>query len=292
MTPLRQKMIDLMTYRNLSPRTHESYLGAVERLTRYYQRPPEQISVEDIQLWLMHLSLKQHLAPASINVAANGIKFLYRQVLGQDDFLLKFKLPKRIQKIPALLTRQEVQQIIAASQNQKYYAMLSLCYGCGLRLGEVVAVKISHLDSEHHRLKVEQGKGKKDRVVPLPPRVLAILRQYWHYYRSQSYLFFSSRNEKKAVSDTSLQKAFHTAKKKAGIDKVGGVHSLRHAYATHQLDAGMPIHQLKDILGHTDIRTTLRYLNWCPQTSATHFDLLDGWEKTNSWCQSVSLEHG
>lgn len=103
MTPLRQKMIDLMTYRNLSLRTLESYIGAVERLTRYYQRPPEQISVEEIQLWLMHLSLKQHMAPASINVAANGIKFLYRQVLGQDDFLLKFKLPKRIQKIPALL---------------------------------------------------------------------------------------------------------------------------------------------------------------------------------------------
>ena len=278
MSTIRQNMIDLMTFRNFSPRTHEAYFGAVFRLAKYYDRSPEKITEEEVKQWLMQLFLKDHLAPATVHQAANGVKFLYHQVLGWEDFLVKISLPSRPQKIPALLTRQEVQDIIQLTQNLKHYTMLSLCYGCGLRVSEVVAVQVSALDSRNLRLKVVQGKGKKDRMVPLPKSILDILHQYWRYYRSPDYLFYGPKVGK-PLSDKTLQKIYHSAKDRAGVKKPGGIHGLRHAFATHQLDAGMPIHQLKEILGHTDIRTTMRYLHWCPQTSAKDFDLLEHWNK-------------
>jgi len=246
MTPLRQQMINLMTYRNFSLRTHEAYLGWVFCLAKHYRRTPLEISETEIEQWLMHLSLKQHLAPASVRQAANGVIFLYRHVLKREDFLVKISLPKRPQKIPALLTPQEVYMLIHSSRNHKHYAFLSLCYACGLRLSELLVVQINAIDSANLRLKIVQGKGKKDRMVPLTPSVLAILRHYWRYYRPSTYLF-SGRTQGKPMCENTPQKAYHAAKDKAGIDKPGGIHALRHAFATHQLDAGMPIHQLKEI---------------------------------------------
>lgn len=276
MNTLRQQMIDIMTYRNFSPRTHEVYLGWVIRLAKYYQRTPEKISEPEIEHWLMELVLKHHLAPASVRQAANGITFLYQQVLKRDDFLMKISLPKRPQKIPALLTPAEVRQIIQSSLNSKHYALLSLCYGCGLRLSELIGVQCDAIESTHLRLKVVQGKGKKDRIIPLPPSVLTILRAYWHHYRPVRYLF-NGRYPGKPLSESAPQRAYKAAKAKAGVTKPGGIHGLRHAFATHQLDAGMPIHQLKEILGHTDIKSTMRYLHWCPQTSGNNVDLLSDW---------------
>ena len=161
MTPLRQQMINIMTYRNFSLKTHEVYLGWVFCLAKHYRRAPEEISETEIEQWLMHLVLKQHLAPASVRQAANGVTFLYRQVLKREDFLVKISLPKRPQKIPALLTPQEVHDIIQSSRNQKYYALLSLCYGCGLRLSEVVAVQINAINSTSLRLKIVQGTNSR-----------------------------------------------------------------------------------------------------------------------------------
>jgi len=276
MNPLRQQMIDLMTYRNYSPRTHEAYLGHATHLTAYYHRSPEQITEKEVEQWLMFLFLKKKLAPASVMQAANALKFLYCQVLEKEDFLLKITLPKRAQIIPDLLTPKEVRQIITASKSRKTYAMLTLCYGCGLRLSEVTGVQVGHIDSKNQRLKIVQGKGKKDRIVPLTTGILNVLREYWKYYRSPNYLFYSSRGEQR-LCDSTLQKSYQTTKERSGVTKKGGIHALRHAYATHQLDAGMPIHQLKDILGHTDIRTTMRYLHWCPKTSSENFDLIQDW---------------
>ncbi len=277
MNPLRQQMVDLMTYRNFSLRTVESYLSHVTHLAKFYNRSPEQITSEEAQQWLMFLFLNKQLAPASIHQAFNALKFLYHQVLDREGYLNKLTLPKRAQRIPDLLTPVEVQRIIQSCTNLKYYAMLSLCYGCGLRLTEIVAVQINHLDSKHHRIKIEQGKGKKDRVIPLSESLLGVLRQYWQSYRSIDLLFYTKQKDH-MMSVSTLQKVFQSAKKKAAVAKKGGIHSLRHAYATHQLDAGMPIHQLKDILGHTDIHTTMRYLHWCPKTSSENFDLLQNWD--------------
>jgi site-specific recombinase XerD len=277
MNPLRQQMIDLMSFRNYSPRTHQTYLGHVKNLALYYHRSPEEITEEEVEQWLMFLFLKKKLAPASVMQAFNALKFLYSQVLKKEDFLLKITLPKREQKIPDLLSPKEVKQIINASKNRKVYAMLSLCYGCGLGLSEVTGVQVNHIDSKNQRLKIVQGKGKKDRMVPMTSGVINVLREYWKYYRSPDFLFYGSRDEDR-LSDSTLQKSYTTTKKQAGVTKKGGIHALRHAYATHQIDAGMPIHQLKDILGHTDIRTTMRYLHWCPKTSSENFDLLQNWD--------------
>jgi integrase/recombinase XerD len=276
MNPLRQQMIELMTYRNFSPRTHEVYLSHIIHLAKFYKRSPEKITSEEVQQWLKFLFLNKQLAPASVHQAYNALNFLYHQVLGREGYLSKLTLPKRAQRIPDLLTPLEVQRIIQSCPNLKYYTMLSLCYGCGLRLTEIVAVQVNHLNSKQRRIKIEQGKGKKDRVIPLSEGLLGVLRQYWHYYRSIDLLFYTKR-EGHMMSVSSLQKVYQAAKDKAEVAKKGGIHALRHAYATHQLDVGMPIHQLKDILGHTDIRTTMRYLHWCPKTSSEHFDLLQNW---------------
>jgi len=277
MNPLRQQMIELMSYRNYSPRTHEAYLGHVIHLTDYYHRSPEKITGKEVEQWLMFLFLKKKLAPATVMQAANALNFLYHQVLKKKDFLAHISLPKRPQKIPDLLTQEEVKEIINASKSRKIYALLSLCYGCGLRVSEVTKVQVNQIDSKNQRLKIVQGKGKKDRIVPLTLGILNVLREYWRYYRSPDYLFYG-QIEDNPISENTVQKSYQKAKKDAGVTKKGGIHALRHAYATHQLDAGMPIHQLKDILGHSDIRTTLRYLHWCPKTSSEHFDLLKNWD--------------
>jgi integrase len=167
------------------------------------------------------------------------------------------------QRIPELLTRAEVGQILSAGKNTKHRMMLTTCYGCGLRVSELVALKVRDIDSERQLLRIEQGKGAKDRQVILSPSLLEQLRDYWRRYRPTLWLF--PRRESQIALDVSTpQKVFTVAKRRVGIDKVGGIHSLRHAYATHQLEAGLPVHQLQRLLGHQNLQSTLRYVHWVP----------------------------
>ncbi|HSQ08874.1 MAG TPA: tyrosine-type recombinase/integrase, partial [Chromatiaceae bacterium] len=205
------------------------------------------------------------LAPASVRLSYNGIRFLYLQVLDWPALDLEVSLPKRPQRIPGLLTRTEVAAILAACPNARYRAMLTLCYGCGLRLSEVLAVRVADIDGERRLLRVEQGKGAKDRLVPLSPTLLEHLRAYWRLYRPADWLFAGRTGE--PLSPTSLQKAFTQAKHQAGVTKVGGIHGLRHAYATHQLAAGLGVERLQRLMGHANIQTTLRYVHWLPSAS-------------------------
>jgi integrase len=154
--------------------------------------------------------------------------------------------------------------------------MLTTCYGCGLRVSELVAIKVRHIDGERRLLRVEQGKGAKDRQVEIPDTLLKGLRRYWQAYRPQAWLFPNSQLPNRALSITTAQKTFRTAKRAAGITKVGGIHSLRHAYATHQLESGLPVHQLQRLLGHQNIHSTLRYVHWVPnyQGGNTSTDLI------------------
>ena len=191
------------------------------------------------------------------------MRFLYLQVLKWVDIDIDIVLPKKPQHIPELLSRKHVSQIIAQCKNEKHQLMLKICYGCGLRVGDVVAIKVSHIDGERHLLKVVQGKGQKDRLVIIGPQLLEELRRYWRCNRPKHWLFPSnSRDHHLCVS--TVQRVYKVAKKKAGVDKDGGIHGLRHAYATHQLEAGMPIIDLQHQMGHTHIMTTMRYLHWVP----------------------------
>jgi integrase/recombinase XerD len=262
MTPLRERMIRAMHMHGFSPRTHESYLAAVSGLARFTRRSPDTLSQGDLQRYLEHLTLERRLAPASVRLAYNGIRFLYLQVLAWPAVDLEVTLPKRPQRIPALLTRGEVAAILDACDKPRYRTMLTLCYGCGLRLSEVLALRVGDIDGERRLLRIEQGKGAKDRLVPLSPTLLEALRAYWRLYRPREWLFSGSRGE--ALSPTALQKAYTRAKRQAGVTKPGGIHALRHAYATHQLAAGLNVERLQRLMGHSSIHTTLRYVHWLP----------------------------
>lgn len=276
MKKLRQKMIDAMLVRGFSPRTHQSYLYAVVKLVTYYRRAPDQLTAEDIQQFFLHLVKDRHLTSASCRLYFNGIRFLYIEVLQWPSFDVPIVIPKMPQRIPELLTRTEVARIISVCANHKHRMMLVTCYGCGLRVSELIALKVRHIDGERRLLRVEQGKGARDRQVEIPATLLKRLRLYWQVYRPQEWLFPNSQFPDRALSITTAQKAFTAAKRAAGIMKVGGIHSLRHAYATHQLENGLPVHQLQQQLGHQNIHSTLRYVHWVPnhQGGNTGTDLI------------------
>ncbi len=264
MTPLRQQMIDAMQQRGFSVRTHETYLAAVSNFAKYYHTPPDEIQLDQIQEYFVYLVKQRGLSGATCRVYFHALRFLYLQVLEWDHFDVPIHYPKRAQKIPELLTRCEVKQILDACDNDKHRMMLTICYGCGLRVSELVAIKIRHIDGERHLLRVEQGKGGKDRAVILSVALLNHLRHYWIKYRPILWLFPNASTPSQHLTHATAQKAFKKAKNKTGIEKIGGIHSLRHAYATHQLENGLPVHKLQQQLGHQGLQSTMRYLHWVP----------------------------
>lgn len=263
MTPLREAMIRAMQVRGFSARTHKSYLAAVTDLARYHRRSPAELEVKDLCRYFEYLAIERELSAASCRLALNGIRFLYLNVLERSAFDVPIPVPKRPQRIPELLSRAEVARILAACGNHKHRTMLTLCYGCGLRLSELLAVRVSDIDGERGRLRIEQGKGAKDRLVPLSATLLTRLREYWRVFGPRHWLF-PGRPPSTRLCPTSAQKTYTKAKARAGITKIGGIHALRHAYATHQLEAGMPVHRLQQLLGHKDIHSTLHYVHWVP----------------------------
>lgn len=279
MTPLRQAMIQAMRQHGFSPKTQQSYLYVVTDLARYYRRSPDQLAVGDLQTYFNHLVQERSLAPASCRLYLHGIRFLYLQVLHWADFDVNLVLPKRPQRIPELLTRQEVALILEAIQNPKHRALLSVTYGCGLRVSEAVTLQVKNIDGERRLLHVQNGKGGKDRMVPLTGVLLDVLRAYWCLGRPTLWLFPSERLVGQPVTVTTAQRVYRHAKHRSGVKKYGGIHGLRHAYATHQLEQGLPLNELQKYLGHSELRTTERYLHWLPGVSSQNrppADLLAG----------------
>ena len=278
MTPLRQQMIAAMRQRGFSIRTHQAYLGAAQSLARYFNRPPDQLQAGQIQDYFVYLVQERGLCGASCRLHLNGLRFLYLQVLHWCEFDIPVVFPKKAQRIPELLTRSEVRQIIHAGANDKHRMMLLTCYGCGLRVGELVRLQVRQIDGERRLLRIEQGKGAKDRMVVLPPKLLQQLRHYWRLYHPAPWLFPNANTPTLHLSRGTIQRRFKQAKQAAAIDKVGGIHGLRHAYATHQLENGIAIHKLQHQLGHRQLQTTLRYLHWLPsyqQGKAPFSDLVE-----------------
>lgn len=252
-----------MRQRRFAPKTCRSYLYGVTSLARYTGKSPDNLTLFDIQRYFEFLVQEKQLSASSCMLHLQAIKFLYVQVLGWPDTDFDIVIPKKPQYIPELLTRKQVGEIISQCKNHKHRMMLKVCYGCGLRVSEVVKLRVSHIDGERHLLKVVQGKGNKDRMVIVGQRLLESLRQYWCEERSKNWLFPSNSREHHLCVST-LQRVYRVCKQKAGVDKDGGIHGLRHAYATHQLAAGMPIVDLQHQMGHTSIMTTMRYLHWVP----------------------------
>ena len=260
MTELRTRMVRDMTLRGFSPRSHKSYLAAVVRLARYYRRSPEQLTDEEVQAYLLHLVQHRKLAWASCRLAVNAFRFLYHVTLGRDRTDFRVPAPKVPQKLPEILSRAEVWRRLDAAASAKHRLLLATTYAAGLRVSEVVALKVSDIDAERLTIRVEHGKGGKDRYVPLADRLLVELRRYWHVVPPTHWVF-PNRQGTRPIDITVAQKAYMLTKLRAGIRKHGGIHTLRHAYATHLLEAGTDLHTVQRLLGHSQISTTMRYFH-------------------------------
>ena len=261
MKPLRKKMIDEMTLRGYSPKTHAAYLYAVFGLARHYKRSPDQIDVREVQSYLLHCLEVRGLSTSTCLQILNGLRFFYLKTLRWPSADFDLPRPKVPQRLPDILSPQDVERLFAACDNLKHRTMLQTAYAAGLRVSELVNLRIDHLDPERQMLRVEQGKGQKDRFTLLSPGLADKLAHYQSVYRPSGWLFPRSSDPQIALSISAIQKAYTHAKRSAGLNKFGGIHALRHAFATHQLEAGMPAHRLQRLLGHQSISTTMRYVH-------------------------------
>jgi integrase/recombinase XerD len=277
MNILLQQLSDEINARGYSQKTLSAYLAANDHLIRYFDQPITAISDEALGAYFRHLSLDKKLSRATIALKLNAIHFLYTNVLHRE-FAIKVSWPKKQYKIPELMSRTEVQAIIQHCTPEKYRVMLSILYGCGLRISELLNLKVQDIDGERRTFKIRLGKGNKDRFVVIPPSLLDQLRRYWCHEHPRDWLFPTSLRGNYPISDSSLIKKLKATLQMTGINKRYSPHSFRHAYATHQLESGMPLHQLQHQLGHNNVRTTSRYLHWLPELSNQGRDLLAGWE--------------
>lgn len=262
-TLLRQRMLDAMVLSGKAARTQEAYIGAVVGLARYYKRSPEQLSADEVRRYLLHLLRERHLARSSVNQYGCAYRFLYGTVLGLDGHTFQIPLARAPQRLPDILSREELARLFAAACHLKSRTFLMLAYGSGLRLSELCRLRVADIDSHADRMciRVEQGKGGKDRYVPLSEDVLQLLRTWWRSAHPRTWLFGAVRDASRPTDTGSAQRWYYLARDVAGITKRGGIHSLRHAYATHLLEAGVDLYSLQQWLGHNHVSTTTRYLH-------------------------------
>ena len=260
MGALRKQMDGDLVVRGMAVRTREAYLGAVAGLAKYYGRRPDRVSEAEVQKYLLHLIEERKLAWSSCNIVTQGLKFFYRVTLKKSEAQFVIPRARAPQKLPQILAREEVARLIDLTVHPKHRAILMTTYGTGLRLTELCSLKLTDIDSARMTIRVEQGKGAKDRYTLLSPRLLAELRRYWASYRPKLWLF-TSKDGTHPISDATVQKIFYAAKRRAGIVKDCGIHGLRHAFATHLLEAGVDIHTIQRLMGHGHISSTLRYFH-------------------------------
>lgn len=260
MTELRRRMIRDMTVRGFSPRTHEAYLAAVQRLAEQYRRAPDQISAEEVRAHLEHLITVRKLSWSTCSIAANAFRFFYHVTLGRDRVQFDVPLPRQPQRLPEILSREEVARLIESPPNPKHRLLLATVYAAGLRVSEAVRLKVSDVDRDRMTLRIEQGKGAKDRYVPLSKRLLAQMEAYWRREPSRVWLF-PNRQGTRPIDITVAQKTYTLAKLRAGISKRGGIHALRHAFATHLIEHGTDVMTVQRFLGHRQVTTTMRYFH-------------------------------
>jgi len=278
MTELRRRMIRDMSVRGFSPHTHESYIAAVRDLARHYRRSPDQLSAEEVQAYLAHMVTTRRLSWSTRNIAACAFRFLYHVTLGCEVGEFEVPVVKQSQRLPEILSREEVARLIEWPPNPKHRLLLATIYSGGLRVSEAVGLKVSDVDRERMTLHIEQGKGRKDRVVPLSRRLLKQMEDYWQAHPPQRWLF-PNRQGLRAIGVTVAQKVFMMAKLRTGISKRGGIHSLRHAFATHLIESGADVPTVQRLLGHRSVSTTMRYFHLSQARLATirsPLDLLDG----------------
>ncbi len=260
MSELRTRMIQAMTARGFSPRTQEAYVRAVVGLARHYRRAPDQLSADEVQAYIARLFRERKLAWSTCSQTAHAFRFFYHVTLGREKTAFHVPAPRQPQTLPAILSRAEVGRLLAAPAPPRHRLLLATVYAGGLRLSEAIHLKVVDIDPERMTIRVEQGKGAKDRYLPLSVRLLAQLRQHWQQEPPGRWVFAEPRATR-PLHPTTAQRVYWAAKRHAGISKPGGIHALRHAFATHLLEAGTDLHTVQRLLGHRSITTTIRYFH-------------------------------
>ena len=265
MTPLRQRMIEDMQLRGLSERTQAAYVLAVRQLAEHYDRSPDQITEEELRQYFLYLRNVKCVAASTFSVSLCGIKFLYQYTLRRAWPTLEFARAPKDKKLPVVLSTVEVRRLLQCIRRQCYRACLGTIYSCGLRAQEGVSLQVKDIDSDRMFIHVRHGKGAKDRYVPLPQGTLEMLRQYWCTHRHKVWLF-PARSSTGVLSAASspmtvrgVQRCFQAALQESGIRKPATIHTLRHSYATHLLEAGVHLRIIQAYLGHSSLKSTVIY---------------------------------
>lgn len=262
-SPLRQRMVDDMMMRKLSPNTQSGYIRAVKKLTLYLGHSPASASAEELRRFQLHL-VDKGISSITLNSTITALRFFFQTTVGRNDVMTKMSTVPVPRKLPVVLARQEVTRLIDAAGNPKYQAALSVAYGAGLRVSEVVALKINDIDSTRMTLRIEQGKGHKDRYAMLSPVLLEQLRTWWHFAHTQGLMLeggwlFPGQNPVNHLTARQLNRACKSAAMDAEIDKRVSMHTLRHSFATHLLEAKVDIRVIQILLGHKKLETTALY---------------------------------
>jgi len=260
MNTLREKMLAELQLRGITPRTQTAYLREIAKLENYFNRSPEELGEEEVKEYLVHMLEDRGLSSGTYKYYAAGIKFLYRTTLNRGEVVEKIKYPKAKIKLPVVLDLSEVRTMLSVMENLKHRAVLTVTYSAGLRVSETAHLKVTDIDSKRMMVRVQQGKGGKDRYTILSKTTLECLREYWRAYRPKDWLF-EGQKEGSHICYTSIRNIFVEARERAGITKPVGPHSLRHAFATHLIEAGTSLHHVQLLLGHKSPKTTTVYLH-------------------------------
>jgi integrase len=257
-TPLRQRLIDELNRRNYSPRTVEAYVAGVARAARHFDRSPDQLTADDLRAFQLAL-IAGGASWSQFNQVACALRFFYRHALDRPDLVPFVPYGKRPRTLPVVLSPDQVRRLLDAVPPGRNRLMLRIAYGCGLRVSELTHLRVPDVDSARNTLWVRHGKGRKDRGVPLPEVLLVELREHWRAHRPADWLFLGRTG--RPVDVATLQRAFQTARRVAGLPERVTIHTLRHCYATHLLETGTDLPTLQGLLGHTHLSTTLRYVH-------------------------------
>lgn len=274
MTILRQRMTEDLRIRNYAPRTISTYVAHVRRFAEHFDRSPSGLGPEEIRQYQLYLVDERHVSWSTFNQAVCTLRFLYWVTLNREGIIPQIPHGKREKKLPVVLSVQEVHRLIHAVKNLKHRTVLMTIYACGLRISEGIGLQVDDIDSARMVLRIRQSKGRKDRLVPLSATLLEVLRSYFRKARPTTCLFPGDRSNR-ALHPTSIQKAFKLARIKTRMTKPASVHTLRHSYATHLLEAGTDLRTIQTILGHSSLNTTAIYLHIQTHKSSSGRDPLD-----------------
>jgi site-specific recombinase XerD len=255
-------MIDDMTLRGMASKTQDGYVRAVAQLAVYYHRSPDRIRDREVQAYLLYLMRERKLSWSSCNVAVHGLRFFYHQTLGREKTCFHIPGPRKPSRLPEILSQEEVARLFAYTRLPRHRILLRTAYAAGLRVSELVHLRVCDIDSDRMTIRVEQGKGAQDRYTLLSPRLLVELRSYWQLERPSPWLFPARKGKTpQPMHYGTAERIYVAAKQRASIAKAGNIHALRHAFATHLLEAGTDLHTIQRLLGHHHITSTMRYLH-------------------------------